>query len=168
MIIREETTADYETVYRLIKKAFARAEHADGTEQELVVRLRRSPAFLPQLSLVAEEGGSIVGHILFTEVQIGAVKAIALAPLSVLPSHQRKGIGKALIRTGHAIARELGFGCSVVLGDPRYYGRSGYEQADKYGIIPPFDVPAEYYLCCRLHEEDSLTSGVVRYADEFF
>lgn len=167
MIIRQETPADYEAVYRLIEEAFAHAEHADGTEQELVVRLRRSRSFIPQLSLVAEEDGTVVGHILFTEARIGSKKVVALAPLAVLPPHQRKGIGRALIRTGHAVARESGFDCSIVLGDPRYYGRSGYEPADKYGIRPPFDVPSEYYLCCRLRETAPV-SGVVRYANEFF
>ena len=168
MVIRAEAEADYPAVYRLVREAFAHAEHADGTEQDLVERLRRSESFIPQLSLVAVEGRTLVGYVLFTEVRVGSGRAVALAPLAVLPSHRRKGIGRALIHAGHAIARELGFGFSIVLGDPRYYGPSGYEPADKYGILPPFDVPSEYYRCCRLREEAEPICGVVRYAAEFF
>lgn len=168
MTIRQETAADYEAVYRLIEEAFARAEHADGTEQDLVVRLRQSQAFIPRLSLIAEVDGTVVGHILFTEVRIGRERAVALAPLAVLPSHQRRGIGSALIRAGHAAARELGFGCSVVLGAPRYYARSGYERADRYGILPPFDVPAECYMCFRLRDDVAPARGIVRYDEAFF
>ena len=69
MIIRKETPADYEAVYELVKAAFAAAEHSDGREHELVAALRKSGAFVPGLSLVAETDGILAGHILFTEIQ---------------------------------------------------------------------------------------------------
>lgn len=77
-------------------------------------------------------------------------------------------MGRALIRAGHDRARDMGYDYSVVSGDPRYYERSGYENARKYGVVPPFDVPSEYYMCCRLREEAAPVAGGVRYAGEFF
>ena len=96
MLIRQETEKDYRQVYKLIKTAFASAEHSDGNEQDLVSALRKGAAFVPQLSLVAEIDGQIAGHILFTEAMVGRVTVLALAPLSVLPAYQRQGIGRRL------------------------------------------------------------------------
>ncbi len=81
---------------------------------------------------------------------MGVETALALAPLSVLPSHQRRGIGLALMETGHDAARRLGYGYSIVLGHPRYYPKAGYVPAGLYGIRPPFDVPGEAFMALRL------------------
>lgn len=97
MIIRTEQKKDYDCVYRLVKSAFKTAEQSDGNEQDLVNALRKSSAFIPELSLVAGINEKIVGHIMFTKLQIGSHTALALAPLSVLPQYQRKGIGTSLI-----------------------------------------------------------------------
>ena len=70
MNIRTERPDDYEAVYSLVEQAFASAEHSDGTEQDLVAALRKGEAFVPELSLVAEIDGKIVGHILFTEAKV--------------------------------------------------------------------------------------------------
>ena len=169
MVIRKETPTDYAQVYSLIKAAFAQADHADGTEQDLVVLLRKSPAFLPQLSLVAEEAGKIVGHILFTKVQIGESIQVALAPLAVLPGYQRQRIGTALVQEGHRIAASLGYGYSVVLGSSAYYPRMGYVPADTLGISCPFPgVPRENFMACRLQPEAPSIHGTVQYAQAFF
>lgn len=119
MIIRKEEVNDYDEVYEVVKRAFETAEHSDGTEQDLVVKLRQCDAFVPELSLVAEIDGAIVGYILFTKVEIGDTIQLALAPLAVLPEHQRKGIGQALIQAGHQKASELGYEYSVVLGSEK-------------------------------------------------
>lgn len=95
MNIREERIEDYPAVYALIKEAFATAEHSDGNEQDLVVALRNNKeAFLPALSLVAEQEGEIVGHILFTKAKVADDAVLILAPLSVKPSCQRQGMGR--------------------------------------------------------------------------
>lgn len=83
MIIRTEQQTDYNSVYQVVKSAFKTAEQSDGNEQDLVNALRQSNAFIPELSLVAEIKGEIVGHIMFTRLQIGEHTALALAPLSV-------------------------------------------------------------------------------------
>lgn len=92
MFIRKETSKDYETVYSVIKSAFANAEHADGNEHDLVVALRKSEAFIPELSLVAEIDGNIAGHIMFTKAYVEDTAVLALAPLSVLPEYQKIGV----------------------------------------------------------------------------
>lgn len=167
MIIRQERPADRVLVYDVVKTAFSLAEHADGNEQDLVDMLRKSAAFVPQLSLVAEDNGKIVGHILFTEITVNDSIQLALAPLAVLPEYQRQGIGAALITQGHETARTLGYGYSVVLGSERYYSRFGYLPSEQYGIKPPFAVPREKYMVCKLREDAPKISGTVRYAKEF-
>lgn len=167
MKIRAERPADQQAVYDVVKRAFETAAHRDGNEQDLVNALRDSDAFIPELSLVAEQGGKIVGHILFTKVQIGTQQALALAPLSVLPEYQQQGIGSALISEGHKRAALLGYSYSVVLGSETYYPRMGYVTARTWGILPPFDVPDENFMAYRLREDAPKVSGIVRYAAAF-
>lgn len=166
-MIRQERAEDYETVYDVIKEAFDSAEHADGNEPELVNALRKGNGFIPQLSFVAEIDGKIVGHILFTKATIENRTVLALAPLSGLPEYQRRGIGTALIKEGHRIAGELGYGFSVVLGSENYYPRVGYLPADTFGIQPPFDVPRENFMAYKLNENAPNVSGIMKYAEEF-
>lgn len=167
MIIRREKAADQGVIYSLVRSAFAGAEHADGTEQDLVNALRRGEAYIPELSLAAEMDGRIVGHIMFTKAKVGDTTVLALAPLSVLPECQRRGIGTALIREGHKIAGELGYGYSIVLGSEAYYPRLGYLPADTFGLKAPFDVPRENFMACRLLGSAPAIHGTVRYAKEF-
>lgn len=167
MNIRQERPADYDTVYRIIKEAFADAEHSDGSEQDLVSALRKSEAFIPELSLVALEDNRIVGHILFTEAVVNDVKVLALAPLSVLPEYRNRGIGLALIKQGHAVASGLGYKYSVVLGHAKYYPKAGYVPASRYGIRAPFLVEEENFMAvCFGKGEDSL-NGTIEYDKAF-
>ena len=106
-MIRRERVEDFNEVYDVVKAAFATAECSDGKEQDLVVALRNSDAYVPELSLVAEVDGKIVGHIMFTEAEVGNRTELVLAPLAVLPEHQRQGIGMALIVEGHRIGIRL-------------------------------------------------------------
>ena len=167
MLIRQETREDYPEVYTLIRQAFASAEHADGNEQDLVEALRKSDAFLPELSLVAEEDGKLAGHILFTKAYVGDRQVLVLAPLSVRPEMQRRGIGTALIREGHRIARELGYPFSLVLGSETYYPKFGYVPAEKVGIQVPEGFPSPNFMAARLREEAAPVKGEVVYAQEF-
>ncbi len=168
MQIRQEESKDYSTVETLIQTAFQGAEHTDGAEHELVARLRKSPAFVQELSLVAEENAEIIGHILFTKLRIGDIVGLALAPLSVLPGFQRKGIGSALIQKGHEIAKDLGYDIVVVLGSEKYYPKFGYRPANFFGIKPPFDVPDENFMALSLSGKTERMNASVEYAKEFF
>lgn len=167
MVVRREQQEDYDRVYELVRLAFASAAHSDGTEQDLVAALRRSDAFLPALSLVAEENGSLCGHILFTKNRIGTEVGLTLAPLSVAPDFQNRGVGTALVQEGHRIAKELGYRYCVVLGSERYYPRFGYRPAAQLDIHPSFAVPRENFMAIDLTGENLPLHGMVEYPKEF-
>ena len=167
MIIRQEHNKEFHSIYALVKAAFESAEHADGNEPDLVNALRKSDSYIPELSLVAEIDGKIVGYIMFTKLKIGNQVQLALAPLSVLPDYQKQGIGTALIQEGHTRARALGYEYSVVLGSEKYYPRTGYLPAKNYGIFAPFNVPDENFMACKLSENAPAVCGIVQYAKEF-
>ena len=167
MLIRKEKPKDYKSVYFVVKAAFDSAEYADGNEQDLVNALRIGDAFIPELSLVAEINGKIVGHIMFTKAKVNEEIVVALAPLSVSPEYQRQGIGTALIKEGHKVAGELGYAYSIVLGSNKYYPRVGDSPAQNFGIMPPFDVPSENFMACKLKDDAASLCGVLKYAKEF-
>jgi predicted N-acetyltransferase YhbS len=172
LIIRQENKNDHKEVFKVIKSAFKDAEFTDNTEQFLVDRLRKSDAFIPELSMIAEINGKIVGHILLTKLKIknksNVFDSLALAPVSVLPEYQGKGIGGKLIVDSHKKAKELGHKSIVLLGHENYYPKFGYEQADKYGIELPFKVPKENCMVIELIENGLKgVNGMVEYPKEF-
>lgn len=167
MIIRQETERDYVRVYSLIKTAFKTAQHSDGNEHNLVRALRKGRAFVPALSLVAEVEGKIAGHILFTEAKVGNNTVLALAPLSVLPEYQQRGIGSALIKEGHEIAGKMGYQYSLVLGSETYYPRFGYLPAARFGIEVPEGIPSANFMALPLQKDAGPVCGAVTYAGEF-
>lgn len=167
MIIRQESPEDYDAVYHVIKEAFENAQHTDGNEQNLVVKLRKSKSFIPELSLVAVECEKIVGHILFTKAFVRNVVVLALAPLSVLPNYQNRGIGLALIKEGHKTAQKLGYAYSVVLGHSEYYPKAGYVPASQYGIKAPFEVDDDTFMAICLSENHDKLNGIMEYDKAF-
>lgn len=167
MLIRKEEPKDYEIVYSVVKEAFDSAGHSDGNEQDLVNALRKGEAYIPDLSLVAQTDGKIVGHIMFTKAKVGEDTVLVLAPLSVLPEYQRKGIGISLIKEGHKIANRLGYEYSIVLGSENYYPKAGYLPADQFGIKPSFEVSSENFMACKIKEEAADIHGTIKYAKEF-
>ncbi len=104
---------------------------------------------------------------MFTKAEIGGKIVLALAPLSVLPEYQRKGVGTALIEEGHKIAKEMGYAYSVVLGSENYYPKFGYIPADTFGIIAPFDVPRDNFMVYKIKDDAEKIGGVMKYAKEF-
>jgi predicted N-acetyltransferase YhbS len=173
LIIRQERVADYQEVFLLIEKAFRNLEISDHREQFLVERLRHSPEFIPELSLVAELDKKLVGYILLSKVRImndqQDFESLSLAPVSVLPEYQNRGIGALLIKKAHEVASMMGFKSVVLVGHADYYPRFGYKPSGSYGIVQPFEAPDE---CCMVVElVDNGLDGVhgkVVYPDEFF
>ena len=167
LIIRPEKPQDIEVIHEVNVLAFGR-----DNEALLVDALRRSAAFIPELSLVAEEDGQVIGHILFSRIRIvGRDKcfpALALAPMAVRPDRQRRGIGSALVQMGLEEAFELGHAVAIVLGHPQFYPRFGFRPAADIGIQAPFEVPARAFMVCVL-DPDALVgfAGVVEYPVEF-
>lgn len=167
MIIQQETSNDYNEVYELIKEAFASGEHADGNEQDLVVALRKSDAFIPELSLVAKIDNELAGHILFTKATVNDNEVLVLAPLAIKPKYQRRGIGMALINEGHKIAKSLGYQYSMVLGSETYYPKAGYIEAKDLGVEVPKGIPSKNFMAIKLQETAKPIKGKLIYAKEF-
>ncbi len=172
IIIRQEKETDYKAVFHTIKMAFTQLKFSDHKEHFLVERLRKSYAFVPELSLVAEYKDEIIGHILLTKVTINnngkRNNSLALAPVSVLPEFQRQGIGRMLIKNAHRIAEQMKYQSIVLLGHPEYYPKFGYVQADHFGIEIPYKVPKENCMVIELTKNGlKNVRGIVEYPKEF-
>lgn len=171
--IRKSLPRDFETISHVVEQAFRDVEMSDQNEHILVGRLRVSDAYVPELSIVAEnKSGQIVGHILVTKIRIVEGKnsegSLALAPVSVLPIFQNQGIGSRLIKAALEKARELGFQSVIVLGHPDYYPKFGFRKAADWGIHPPFDVPENVFMALELVAGSlDQVSGVVEYPEPF-
>ncbi len=173
--IRQETPNDYDATEQVVEQAFANAEFSDKKEHLLVSRIRNSEGFVPELSIVATESetNKLVGHILLSKIQIRkndgkTVESLALAPVSVLPEKQNKGIGGLLISEALRKAKELGYFSVIVLGHPEYYPKFGFKSASLWGIKAPFEVPDEAFMAIELKEHAlKEAAGVVEYPSEF-
>ena len=164
MEIRAEKQKDWTSVYRVNTSAFETPAEAN------LVGALRAPT-KPILSLVAEVNGHIVGHIMFSPVVLSGhaeLDIMGLAPLAVVPEHQRKGIGSKLVGTGLQRCRKLGFGAVVVLGHPEYYPRFGFVSSRHFDIDCEYDVPQEAFMVVEL-EAGFLrgVSGTIKYHAAF-
>ena len=163
MIIRPETPADHEAVAELLTDAFG-----GPTEARLVDLLRATDDYVPDLTLVAEIDGQVVGHVAFSRVKVGAESALALAPMAVAPAHQRTGVGTALARAALERAADRAEAAVIVLGHPEYYPRFGFVPASRFGIVPPWpDVPDDAFLVLPLPGYTEACRGVVVYPPAF-
>jgi putative acetyltransferase len=163
--IRDERPGDAAAIHRVIAAAFKSRAEAD-----LVDKLRANGRFV--LSLVAVQGGAVVGHVLLTDVAVvgqGLVpRGAGLAPLAVRPTFQRRGIGAMLVRAVLQRARQVGYGFVCLVGDPTYYRRFGFRPAATLGLAAEFDAPPEAFLAIELAPGALAgVSGTVRYAPEF-
>lgn len=143
MWIRDETSADHAAIAEVIKAAFATAPHASGREPRIVEGLREAGALV--LSRVADIDGDIVGHVALSPVTLdgGSTGWLGLGPVAVLPAHQRNGVGSALVRAALAELPALGARGCVVLGDPAYYTRFGFQAQPSLRYE---GAPAQYFL----------------------
>lgn len=173
MIIRKEKPEDYTSVIELTAKAFETMPFSEGDEDKLVDRLRKATTFIPELSLVAELDGQLVGHILFTPMLIDngqqQFQSLVLGPVSVLPDFQKQGIGGQLIAAGHQKAKELGFQSVILIGHPAYYPRFGYKKALGFGLKVAMELPSDDVFMAVELTEGSLknVSGMVIFPPEF-
>lgn len=164
MVVRPEQSADAPAVRRVHLAAFDTSVEAD-----LVDALRINAR--PLVSLVAEQNGEIVGHILFSPVSLSGhpgLSLMGLAPMAVRPTQQRSGIGSALVRAGLQRCQQLGVGAIVVLGHPNYYPRFGFQQSAHFGIKSEYDAPAEAFMVLELqHGYLGARSGVIKFHPAF-
>jgi putative acetyltransferase len=170
MLLRTETPKDYDHVYQLNIAAFGNRED----ESKLIERIRLSEEFIPELSIIADNQGEIVGHILLSKAKVVQADeiydVIVLAPVAVHPMHQKKGIGGMLINEGVKRATRLGYGLVLLIGHPTYYPKFKFQQAAKYGLtLRQFDVPEDVFMVRELIEgELGRISGELQYPKAFF
>jgi putative acetyltransferase len=157
-MIRAERPGDRDAIRQVNEAAFGRAAEAD-----LVDALRGTPAWVPDLSLVADDDGEISGHVLFSVVDLDTgPELLSLGPMAVHPDHQRTGVGTALVEHGLELARATEYPLVVVLGHPAYYPRFGFTPARRQGIETPYEAPDEAWLALPLPRYAGET-GLVRY-----
>jgi predicted N-acetyltransferase YhbS len=164
--IKKETQEDYEAIDEVNKLAFDQE-----FEGQMVRKIRNGQNFIEELSLVAFDETTVVGHILLSKIKIEGEReheTLALAPMAVKPEYQQKGIGKKLVRAGLKKAKDLGFGSVIVLGHSDYYPQFGFQKASQWNIKCPFNVPDEAFMAIQLIPGDlEDKGGSVVYPKEF-
>lgn len=173
--VRAEKESEYDAISEVIKATYKDVSYSNHKEQDMVTKLRNSEAFVPQLSLVAEdENGVLAGHVLLTKISVQTtdqlLEALALAPLSVSPLYQQMGVGSSLVLEGHRVAKALGYEFIVILGIPNYYPQFGYELASKYNLKFPIKIGENNALVISLtgNDLDKMENGTVIYPKEFW
>lgn len=165
MTIRKEIASDIEKIWNVNARAFE-----TEAEANLVDVLRKSG--ISYISLVAEAGEDIVGHIFFTPVDLpgdtSSLRIMGLAPMAVIPEMQNRGIGSDLVKAGIGECRTDGCDAIVVLGHANYYPRFGFVPSVNFGIISEYDVPDDVFMVLALRENAfDGKSGTVRYHAAF-
>jgi len=164
MIIRPEELKDQHAVFAVNQSAFE-----TPAEANLVDILRRDAH--PIISLVAENGEAIVGHIMFSPASLTDhpdLNIMGLGPVAVVPAYQRKGFGSALITAGLEKCKALGFGAAIVLGHSAYYPRFGFIPSRRYGIRSEYDVPDDVFLVTELQPGYLQgATGIIKYHPAF-
>ena len=160
--IREEKAADIHTISEVTNAAFRTLQISNHTEHLIIHELRRQKALV--LSLVAEQEGTIIGHIAFSPVNIsnGAKNWLGLGPVSVLPEFQKKGVGSKLIREGLKRIKQFNAAGCCLVGHPDYYGRFGFKNPNNLGMT---GVPPEVFFSLSLN--GTLPRGEVSFHNAF-
>ncbi len=164
MIIRPEQPTDVEAIQRINTAAFE-----TDAEARLVDALRSAAD--PYISLVAEFDAEPVGHICFSPATIEGhanINLLGLAPMAVLPQHQRQGIGAVLVRAGLEACKKRDAHAVIVLGHPGYYPRFGFTPASRTGIACEYDAPDEAFMLLEITPGAlGSASGIARYHNAF-
>jgi putative acetyltransferase len=162
MIIRNETDSDVQAIAEATKTTFTTLAISQHTEQFIIKALRAAGALT--VSLAAEVGGSVVGHVAFSPVTISDDRTdwYGLGPVSVLPEHQRQGIGSALIREGLSRLKARGGKGCMLVGEPAYYQRFGFRNLPELILE---GVPQQYFLA--LPFGDPKPRGIVVFHSAF-
>ncbi|MEW6271410.1 MAG: N-acetyltransferase, partial [Thermodesulfobacteriota bacterium] len=163
LCIRPEQPSDAAAIHAVHVAAFP-----TEAEARLVDALRAARRLAA--SLVADDGGTVVGHVAFSPVTLSQVAhetgGLGLGPLAVAAARRREGIGGRLVRGGLAACAERGFAFVVVLGDPRYYRRFGFHRASEHGLGNEYGADTEFMVLALRDGAMPPGGAVVRYAPE--
>jgi putative acetyltransferase len=154
---REERPHDQKAIFHVVSCAFAQL-----AEAQLIEKLREDGDIV--VSLVAEEDGQVVGHVLLSRMD-APFRALALAPVSIIPPRQRSGIGSALIERAVQRARNDGWAAIFVLGDPSYYERFGFSAEAATGFSSPY--AGRHFMMLKLWPSLPAAIGELRHAPAF-
>lgn len=174
-IIKSVSPDQYSTTVQVEKKAFAQADHSDGTEHLLITKLRNEKLYIPDFDVIAvSDKSQVVGHAMLSTAKIKnssttvSQKIGVLAPLAVLPDFQKQGIGTLLLHELEQRATKSEILAISILGDPAYYGRFGYVPANNFNIKAPFEVDNKFFMMKELrpHSLDNI-SGTLEYQSSF-
>ena len=157
-LIRPERPEEYRAVEHLVREAFWNVYRPGCSEHYVLHVLRDDPAFIPELDLVMEQNGRIIGQNMFMRTVIEAddgsvIDVLTMGPIGILPELQRQGYGKILLDASLDKAAELGFGAVLFEGSIGFYGKSGFDYASRFGIRYhdlPEDADASFFLCKEL------------------
>ncbi|HEY2310614.1 MAG TPA: N-acetyltransferase [Gaiellaceae bacterium] len=166
-MIRVATEADWPAILEIHRAAFG--DEGDAVAR-LTCELRKSEWYEPDLSFVAEEDGVLVGHVMNTWnwLEGGSPCVLQLSPLGVLPEHQARGHGSALVRASLDAVSGRGEPVLLVEGNPKYYGRFGFVRADELGLLPPPEALYDWaFQVAVLDDHAALPQGQVVYSEPF-
>jgi putative acetyltransferase len=170
VIVRAETPDDHADIRRIVDEAFDDTDTGD-----IVDAIRASDRFVPELSLVAVSAGQALGHVISSYVDVvsdrvpGSRRVLQVGPLAVVPSHQRQGIGTALMQETIRIADARGEPMLMIEGSPEYYGRFGFTRTDEHGIeMPPESRAPQFFMLRQLRAYDPTLRGRAVYPPETF
>lgn len=159
--IRRELAADIPAVRDLNQRAFE-----EDQEANIVDALRSNRA--AWLSLVATLDERVIGHIMYSPLEVGQLTGAGLGPMAVLPEHQRQGVGSRLVEAGHRHLKEAGCPFIIVVGHADYYPRFGFRPARPLGITCAWEVPDNVFLLLALDPgKMQAVSGLAKYRHEF-
>jgi putative acetyltransferase len=170
MLVRRELPPDTDAVHDVHARAFATAyPDAEPIEPKLTDDLRRTDAWIPQLSLVAVRDDVVVGHVCCTRAHLlpDERPVLGLGPIGVEPRLQRAGVGAALMHAVIGAADALDEPLIVLVGHPTYYPRFGFVPAALLGITPPEPSWQEAFMGRTLTAYEATMTGEFRFAEPF-
>lgn len=161
--IRTETPADYRAVETLTREAFWNVYRPGCLEHYVLHQFRGQPDFVPELDLVLEAEGALIGHVMYVRSAIQTddgrtLPIMTFGPISIAPQWKRQGYGTVLLRHPMELAREMGAGALAITGNLGFYGKSGFVVAKTRGIRYADDPDADYFLVAEL--EPGFLTGV--------
>lgn len=167
MLLRRELPTDRAAVRAVHRLAFQAGAEGVVVEAVLMDQLHADGDVIPELSLVAERSGEIVGHVLCSRGSVGGRPCAGLGPIGVSPGMQGRGIGAALMHAVLGAADAVGEPAVGLLGEPAFYGRFGFVAASSLGVTSPDPGWGDYFQLRTLTAWDPSMAGPFRYAKAF-